>query len=101
MNDKLGILVSSDKYIDHLIGITKAAHRAGKKVTIFLTNRGVLLSKDERFIELEGICHVSLCSLCFELFNLAKPVPVVNDKDFGTQMRNVQIMKECDRYIVL
>jgi peroxiredoxin family protein len=101
MNDKLGILVSSDKYINHLIGITKAAHRAGKKVTIFLTNRAVLLTKNERFSELDGICHVSLCSLCFESFKVEKPVPVVNDKDFATQMRNVVIMKDCDRYIVL
>jgi peroxiredoxin family protein len=101
MNDKLGILVSSDKYIDHLIGITKAAHRAGKKVSIFLTNRAVLLTKNERFTELDGICHVSLCSLCFESFKVDKPVPVVNDKDFATQMRNVVIMKDCDRYIVL
>ncbi len=101
MNDKLGILVSSDRYIDHLIGITNAAHRAGKKVTIFLTNRAVLLTKDERFTELEGICHVSVCSLCFESFKVDKPVPVVNDKDFATQMRNVVIMKDCDRYIVL
>ncbi len=73
MNDKLGILVSSDKYIDHLIGITKAAHRAGKKVTIFLTNQGVFLTKNERFTELEGICHISLCSLCFESFKHEKP----------------------------
>ena len=101
MNDKLGILVSSDRYIYHLIGITNAAHRAGKKVTIFLTNRAVLLTKNERFTELEGICHVSLCSLCFESFKIDKPIPIVNDKDFATQMRNVVIMKDCDRYIVL
>ena len=101
MNDKLGILVSSDRHIDHLIGITKAAHRAGKKVKIFLTNRGVFLTKNERFTELEGICHISLCSLCFESFKVDKPVPIVKDQDFGTQMRNVQIMKDCDRYIVL
>jgi peroxiredoxin family protein len=101
MNDKLGILVSSDRYIDHLIGITRAAQRAGKEVIIFLTNRGVLLTKNERFVELEGICKISLCSLCFEFFKLAKPIPVVKDKDFGTQMRNVELMRESDRYIVL
>nr|HDM99746.1 hypothetical protein [Deltaproteobacteria bacterium] len=101
MNNKLGILVSSDRHIDHLIGITKAAYRAGKKVTIFLTNRAVLLTKNKKFTELEGLCHISLCSLCMESFKVDKPVPIVNEKDFGTQMRNVVIMKECDRYIVL
>ena len=101
MNDKLGILVTSDRYIDHLIGVTRAAHKAGKNVTIFLTNRAVFLTKNERFTELDGICQISLCSLCFELFKLAKPVPVVKDKDFGTQMRNAQMMRECDRYIVI
>lgn len=101
MGDKLGILVTSDKHIDHLIGITKAAYKAGKDVSIFLTNRGVFLSKDERLSELDGICHVSLCNLCFDFFKLTKPVHVVKDKDFGTQARNAQMISECDRFIVI
>jgi len=101
MGDKLGIFVSSDKHIEHLIGITKAAGRAGKQVTVFLTNRGVLLPHDPRFVEMEGLCEISLCSLCLEAFKVPRPVPVVKERNFATQARNVQMIEDCDRYIVL
>lgn len=101
MADKLGIFVSSDEHLDHLIGISKAAKEAGKEVSIFLTNRGVLLSKHERFPELEGLAHTSLCNVNFDAFKLEKPIPVVADKDFATQMRHAEMIEECDRYIVL
>lgn len=101
MAEKLGIFVSSDEHLDHLIGISRAATKAGKEVTVFLTNRGVLLSKDPRFPEMEGLAHVSLCNVNFEAFKLQKPVPLVADKDYATQMRHADMIAECDRYIVL
>jgi peroxiredoxin family protein len=101
MAEKLGIFVSSDEHLDHLIGITKAAINAGKEVSVFLTNRGVLLTQDERFRELEGWGHVSLCNVNFEAFKLQAPIPVVAEKDFATQARHGIMIEECDRYIVL
>ncbi|MCF8041515.1 MAG: hypothetical protein K9K65_09080 [Desulfarculaceae bacterium] len=101
MAEKLGIFVSSDEHLDHLIGISRAATKAGKEVEVFLTNRGVLLAKDPRFLEMEGLAHVSLCNVNFEAFKMEKPVPLVADKDFATQMRHADMIAECDRYIVL
>jgi hypothetical protein len=101
MAEKLGILVTADKHLDHLIGICRAATKAGKEVSVFLTNRGVLLSQDPRFVELEGQGHISLCNVNFEFFQLTKPIPVVADKDFATQMRHAEMIEECDRYLVL
>jgi hypothetical protein len=101
MAEKLGIFVSSDLHLDHLIGICRAATAAGKEVSVFLSNRGVLLSQDQRFAELEGQGHVSLCNVNFEYFKLTKPIPVVADKDFATQMRHAEMIEECDRYLVL
>jgi len=101
MAQKLGILVSSDEHLDHLIGISRAASQAGKEVEVFLTNRGVLLTKEDKFKEMEGLAHVSLCNVNFEAFKLDKPVPVVGDKDFATQARHGMLIEDCDRYIVL
>ncbi len=101
MADKLGIFVSSDQNLAHLIGISKAAKAAGKEVTVFLTNRGVLLTQDPDFPQIEGLAHVSLCNVNFEAFKLEKPVPVVDEKDYATQMRHAEMIAECDRYIVL
>jgi peroxiredoxin family protein len=101
MAEKLGIFVSSDQNLTHLIGISKAAKAAGKEVAVFLTNRGVLLTQDPDFPQMEGLAHVSLCNVNFEAFKLEKPVPVVDDKDYATQMRHAEMIAECDRYIVL
>jgi hypothetical protein len=101
MADKLGIFVSSDQHLAHLVGIARAASQAGKEVTVFLTNRGVLLTQDPRFGELEGLAQVSLCNVNFEAFRLAKPVPLVAERDFATQARHGMLIEDCDRYIVL
>lgn len=101
MAEKLGVLVSSDEHLDHLIGICRAAHGAGKEVEVFLTNQGVLLTQKEEFKQLDGLAHVRLCNIGFEKQGLSKPVPVVADEDFGTQMRNAMMIEDCDRYIVL
>lgn len=101
MADKLGILVSSDKNLDHLIGICQAARDSGREVIVFLTNRGVLLTQDARFAKEVKCDQVSLCNVNFEYFKLEKPVPGVDDKDFATQSRHGMMIEDCDRYIVL
>ncbi|MFH1035835.1 MAG: hypothetical protein V1806_15115 [Pseudomonadota bacterium] len=93
--------MSSDQHLAHLVGVARAASQAGKEVTVFLTNRGVLLSQDPGFPDLEGLAHVSLCNVNFEAFKLGKPVPLVAEKDFATQARHGMMIEECDRYIVL
>ncbi|MCB2189297.1 MAG: hypothetical protein KQJ78_23005 [Deltaproteobacteria bacterium] len=101
MSKDLGILVSSDRNLEHLIGICQAARRAGKEVTIFLSARGVLLSKDPRFQEMEACPDISLCNVGFEHFEMTKPVYVVQEKNFATQMRHAIMIEDCQRYIVL
>ncbi|KMY67344.1 hypothetical protein AAU61_10890 [Desulfocarbo indianensis] len=101
MAEKLGIFVTSDKHLGHLVGISKAAKKVGIEVIVFLTNRGVLLTKQEGFEELEGQAQVSLCNVGFERFNLQKPIPVIADKDFATQARHGMMIEDADRYLVL
>lgn len=101
MARKLGVFVSSDLHLDKLIGILKAAKEKGIEAKVFLTHRGVLLTQDPRFGELEGLAHVALCNVGFEGYGLKKPIKVVADRDFATQARHAEIIEECDRYISL
>jgi hypothetical protein len=101
MAETLGIVVSSDKHLDHLLGLCKAAERSGRDVIIFLTARGVLLTQDPRFPELGEYPKISLCNVGFDAFGLKKPVPLVDDKDFATQTRHAMLIEDCDRYVVL
>jgi peroxiredoxin family protein len=102
MVEKLGIFVSSNKNLRHVIGITKAAEAAGKEVSIFFSHKGVLLTQEPEFMELVGHGRKSLCNVGYEANGLkGKPVPGIEEKDFGTQARHGEMIDEVDRYIVL
>ena len=102
MAEKLGIFVSSDKNLRHVIEITKAAEAAGKEVILFFTHKGVMLTQVPEFKELIGHGKKSLCNVSYESKGLkGKLAPGIAEKDFGTQARHGEMIDEVDRYIVM
>jgi predicted peroxiredoxin len=100
MAEKLGLLVSSDKHLDYVINLTHAAHDKGKEVEIFFTGKGVLLTQLPDFAKLVGKAKMSLCDVSFRALGLKGDVPGFGFKDFATQAKNAEIIKNCDRYLV-
>ena len=100
MADKLGILVSSDKHLDHVINLTAAAHDKGKEVEIFFTGKGVLLTQSPDFTRLVGKAKMSLCDVSFRALGLEGDVPGFGFKDFATQAKNAEIIKSSDKFLV-
>jgi predicted peroxiredoxin len=103
MTDALGILVSSDKYLDHVVGLTQAAHAKGKRVSLFFTGKGVLLTMRPRFKELVGKAKLFVCDVSFRangLHGREAEVPGVGFKDFATQAKNAEMLAQSDRYLV-
>ena len=100
MAEKLGILVSSDKHLDCVINLTDAAHDKGKAVEIFFTGKGVLLTQSSEFKKLVGKAKLSLCENSFRALGLEGDVPGLGFKDFATQAKNAEIIKNSDRYVV-
>jgi hypothetical protein len=100
MSELLGIMVGTDKYLDHVICLTNAARDKGKKIEIFFTGSGVKLTQNPRFEELVGKAKLSVCDVSFRGFGLSGDVPGVGFKDFATQARNAEMINKCDRYVV-
>ena len=103
MTDSLGILVSSDKYLDCVINLAKAAHEKGKEVEIFFSGRGVLLTMAPGFKQLVGKAKLSICDVSFRsngLHGREEEVPGVEFKDFATQARNAEMVSRVGRYVV-
>ena len=65
MAETLGIMVSSDKHLDYVINLTRAAHEKGKEVQIFFTGKGVLLALMPGFEQLVGKAKLSICDVSF------------------------------------
>ena len=97
---RLGILVSSDRHLDKIIKLCKAAEEKEVEVIIFFTHRGTLLTQDPRFSELEGKARMSLCRVAFESHGLKPSIERIEEKNLGTQSRNVEMIEDCDRYLV-
>lgn len=100
MSDRLGILVTTDKYLDHVVGVVMAASRAGKKVTLFFTGEGVRLTKAPGFSGLPGVATVDLCEVSYRAEGLEGEVEGVTFKNFATQAKNAELMEDSDRYLV-
>jgi hypothetical protein len=101
MAKHLGIFVSSDKHLDNIIKLCRAAREKGDvDVTIFLSHLGTMLTQDPRFGDLEGLATMSLCNVGFKSNGLKPPVPGIGEKDYATQARNGEMIEDCDRYVV-
>ena len=101
MAEKLGILVSSNKHIDYVINLTRAAKDKGKEVEIFFTGKGVLLTQSPKFKNLVGKAKMALCDVSFRSLGLKGDVPGLDFKDFATQAKNAELIEKSDRYVVL
>ncbi len=100
MVKSLGVFVSSDQHLDKIIKLCKAAKKKEIEVNIFFTHQGILLTKDPRFAELDGLANMSLCRVGFEGYGFKPPVPGINEKGYDSQIRHGEMIKECDRYMV-
>jgi len=103
MAEILGILVSSDKHLDDVVNLTKAAHIKGKEVRIFFSGKGVYLTLKPEFKQLVGKAKLSVCDVSFRAYGFhgrEEEVPGVGFKDFATQARNAEMIHQVDRYLV-
>lgn len=102
MAQSLGILVTSDKHLDYVVQLTRAAAHKDKEVRVFFTGKSVLLTQKEEFRQLVGMGKLYVCDVSFRANGLeGKDVPGVGFKEFVTQARNAEMIEECDRYVVM
>ncbi len=104
MAETLGVLINSDKHLDKVVKLTKAAAELGKEVHLFFTGKSVLLTMDPGFAELIGkAAKISVCDVSFRangLHGKEDDVPGLGFKDFATQARNAEMVAQMDRYLV-
>lgn len=102
MSRSLGICVTTQNCLNHLLGIAKAARRAEKQLEIFLTGEGVHLTQDRNFSVLIDLARVSVCDVSYRANGYkGQEIPGLVDKDFVTQAKNAEMVEECERYLVL
>jgi len=99
---KLGILVNTDKHLEHILGLTKASIEKDHEVIIFVMDEGTRLLENGLFVTLAQLPAVSI-SLCehsakgygINIENLSK------DINRASQFNNAMMNHNADRVIVL
>lgn len=99
MNKTLGIYVTSERHIDELLAVCRAADRKGVAVHVFLTHRATALGLDPRVKELAAFAKVALCKVGFESSGLDKRRAMVDEKAFASQSWHAEMIYACDRYL--
>lgn len=95
MIGKIGVLVNSDRNLDAIVGVVKAAVESGNQVSIFMMDDGTLLAKDL----CDKLCDIAELTFCD---HSAKPrgVEGVEGVAASSQFQNAVMMHEADRVVV-
>ena len=99
---KLGIMVTTDRHLRQVRGITQAALAKGHAVALFATDAGVKLLANPQFSSLSALPGVKM-SFCENsvLHHGGRPAELPEAIVSGSQIQNAVMVSESDRVIVL
>ncbi|MCG6894939.1 MAG: hypothetical protein LJE65_15145 [Desulfobacteraceae bacterium] len=96
----IGIYVTSDRYLDDLILLCRAAKKKDVEISVFFTHEGTRLSTDPRVDEIKELANkVALCKVGFESNQLDPAAARVDEKGFASQSWHAEMLYDCDRYL--
>ncbi len=99
---KLGILVNTDRHLDHIVGITKAALSRGHEVIIFSMDTGTRLLENPAFTDLQKLDGVSMSYCDHSAKELGVNAEGVQEGIVcGSQYNNAEMNHNADKVIVL
>ena len=98
---KLGILVSSDKNQEHIVGLTKAAIAKGHKVQLFYTGPGTKLAPDSKEL-IDSGAELTMCEKTYTGLDINKEHgEKLEGVEHGSQDNNAEMIETSDKYVVM
>jgi predicted peroxiredoxin len=99
---KLGILVNTDRHLDHLVGLANAAASKGHQVIVFFMDDGVNILTDPLVNELSKIPDIEMNYCDYSTQRTGMSTDGVSDNiGCGSQFNNATMNHDADRVIVL
>jgi hypothetical protein len=95
----LGIMITKYEHLEHIVGVVKAARKAGHPVMIFMTDEGVKFTRDQKFLELlkAGGVGCSVCDQSCEQIGIHEKTEGVF---YGSQFNNAGMLQNSSRVLV-
>lgn len=102
---QLGIVLTDDRLLSHAVGLARAARARDWGVRCFLTDRGVVGLGNEDLAALvdSGELPTALCELSVERYADEVPKAMLESERVvvGGQYQDAEMVKQCDRTVVL
>lgn len=99
MTKRLGIYVTSDRYMDKILEVCRAARKKGVETQVFFTHTGTRLCVDPRMEELRELASLALCKVGFEGHALDPSQAKLEPRAFASQAWHAEMIYDCDRYL--
>jgi len=99
---KLGIMVTTDRHLEQVCGLTRAAIAGGHTVSIFATDEGTRLLADGRFAALGALAGVTMsyCDHNAQRYG-ARPPGLPEAVVQGSQLENAIMCSTSDKVLML
>ena len=99
---KLGIMVTTDRHLRQILGLTQAALAKGHAVVMFATDEGVKLLADHQFSSLSALPGVTM-SFCEDSAQRhgGRPAGLPEAIVSGSQFENAIMTSESDKVLIL
>ena len=99
---KLGIIITTDRHLDHVVAITRAASAKGHDISIFAMDSGTRLLGNTEFTQLCAVDNVVM-SLCQHSASEqgVNTEGVSKEIVLGSQFNNAMMNNESDKVISL
>ncbi|MFV1973273.1 MAG: DsrE family protein [Thiohalobacterales bacterium] len=99
---KLGILVNTDRHLEHMLGITKATMAKNHELSIFIMDEGTRLLENDLFVSLAKLPAVSITLCEHSASNYGIDTKGLSkDISCASQFNNAMMIHNADRVIVL
>lgn len=98
----VGLLVTRDKYSEHIIGLTNSALKKGHKVIIFMMDDGTRHSQNADVValkDLDGV-EMSLCDHSAKLREITEEM-IPKGVTAGSQYQNAVLNQDADKVILI
>lgn len=97
----LGILVKSGAKIDWVYNLARAAFSRGKTVWVHFAENGVLELREQQIENLMPYARVSICKSSADRFGLSQQLSQRFGSCFAPASAVAEMVRACDRYVVL
>ncbi|HEC24459.1 MAG TPA: hypothetical protein ENI54_00355 [bacterium] len=103
MDKTLAFIITKDKHINYIVGLVSAAAKKNYDIKIFIMDRGVFLTENDKFISIIKKNNIGNVSVCEYSCNVNGVSSRTKEFNYASQFENAKMinkLKKHDRIVL-